>query len=285
MVNGGFGKTTKFDLLSRLSREFCPVTLCIPAQTHLQDIEEQMTAAGLGYPIIAKPDVGERGRDVVLLNERDDLDEYCKAHTSRFLLQEMVSFPVELGILYCRLPNSKTGCISSMGIKEFRRVRGDGKSQLKDLALRAVGPGPIFDEIRRFNAGAWNSVPPDGLQCELLQVGHRNRGVTFRDARSLITPEIERLFDRITAPLDGFHFGRFDVKTPSLEALSKGILKILEVNGTDSLPIHIFDPAISTLNCYRDLYSHWRRISEISSENRCRGHIPVALNKFISSLK
>lgn len=83
----------------------------------------------------------------------------------------------------------------------------------------------------------------------------------------------------------GFHFGRFDIKVKSIENLIVGNnLKILEVNGVNSLPIHIFDPSYSTYKCYKDLHEHWRLIYTISKQNVAIGNHPIKTKDLIREI-
>ncbi|HPI55083.1 MAG TPA: hypothetical protein PLU10_10345, partial [Chitinophagaceae bacterium] len=50
-------------------------------------------------------------------------------------------------------------------------------------------------------------------------------------------------FDTICAQIDGFYFGRFDLRVNSIEDLLQGNnIQIMELNGLTSDPAHIFDP-------------------------------------------
>ena len=70
--------------------------------------------------MILKPDKGERGKEVFLIQDFDQLVEKVKnSHYSTLLLQTYCSYPNEAGILFYRYPNQKQGVISSVTTKEF----------------------------------------------------------------------------------------------------------------------------------------------------------------------
>src|SRR5207244_1061456 len=62
---------------------------------------------------------------------------------------------------------------------------------------------------------AW--VPADGERVQLVEIGNHCRGAVFYDGSWIITPELEAIIDRISRSYPGFYFGRFDVRTPSLD--------------------------------------------------------------------
>ncbi|MEM1245983.1 MAG: hypothetical protein AAGK22_06400, partial [Acidobacteriota bacterium] len=69
--------------------------------------------------------------------------------------------------------------------------------------------------------------------------------------------------------IDGLHVGRFDLKTPSLRHLLCGQeLKILELNLTGSLPLHVWDECLSWRETLRELDAHWQPVAD---DNRRRG--------------
>ena len=68
-----------------------------------------------------------------------------------------------------------------------------------------------------------------------------------------------------------FYIGRFDLKTESIDELLKGNFKVIELNGVNSEPCHIFHPGRSIFLAWRDLFQHWKRIADISITNHANG--------------
>jgi hypothetical protein len=50
---------------------------------------------------------------------------------------------------------------------------------------------------------------------------------------------------------------------------------VLELNGVNSEPCHIFHPGRSLFLAWRDLFKHWKRIADISIANHKNG-VPYA---------
>ena len=113
-----------------------------------------------------------------------------------------------------------------------------------------------------------------GEEKVLEEIGNHNRGTTFLDAHELICEELVQRFDEGASTLHEWYFGRFDVRTASYEEMLKGNFKVVEVNGVNSEPAHIYDPGMSLMKAYRDLFRHWNTIFRISRENRQRGFLP-----------
>jgi hypothetical protein len=75
--------------------------------------------------------------------------------------------------------------------------------------------------------------------------------------------------------LPEYYYGRFDLKVPSLQDLCQGKnLKIMEVNGVNSEPAHIYEPETKLSTAMKTLLNHWKIIYEISKMNRKRGLSP-----------
>ena len=86
------------------------------------------------------------------------------------------------------------------------------------------------------------------------------------------TPELETRIDEISRSFEGFYFGRFDIRTPSVEDFKAGRnFKIVELNGVTSEATHIYDPRNSLMDAYRVLFEQWRLAFEIGAKNRERG--------------
>ena len=87
----------------------------------------------------------------------------------------------------------------------------------------------------------------------------------------MINHQLSKSFDGISKKIDGFYFGRFDLRVASLENLNEGKVKILELNGCGAEPAHIYQPGFSFWMALKVLYRHWQDIFRISMENKERG--------------
>ena len=69
----------------------------------------------------------------------------------------------------------------------------------------------------------------------------------FTDAHGLVTPALVTAVDRASQAMPGFYFGRFDLRSASVDDLRAGRFTIIELNGVTSEPTHIYDPGCSVL--------------------------------------
>ena len=70
------------------------------------------------------------------LNSETALKNYLKKYNSiNLLLQEFIDLKNECGIFYHRIPNNKEGKITSITLKKYLTVLGNGKSTIKQLIL------------------------------------------------------------------------------------------------------------------------------------------------------
>ncbi|MEM9556825.1 MAG: alpha/beta fold hydrolase [Acidobacteriota bacterium] len=229
--------------------------------------------AAHGLPVVVKPDVGERGRGVVIARDRDTLAATLAARTDSDLLIQRYVGGVELGIFYARRPDEATGRILSITDKRLPRVTGDGTSTLERLILadpRAVAMAKVY--LARFESRL-DEVPADGETVRLVEVGTHCRGALFLDGAAYRTSELEAAVDEIACSFDGFQFGRFDLKAPSFEHFERGEgLQVLELNGLSSESTHIYDPRHSFAYGWRTLAAQWALAFEIGAAQHARGH-------------
>ena len=71
--------------------------------------------------------------------------------------------------------------------------------------------------------------------------------------------------------VDGFFYGRYDLRCASYEALYNGEMKIMELNGAGAEPAHIYHPGFSIVEAYKVLFNHWKILGQISRANHKKG--------------
>ena len=274
---GGFFGESKMDILRQIPAEYLPKTIFIEKEMDLKSIVDKLIQTDLVYPIICKPDVGERGTQVEKLYSNYDLVEYLGNVQEDFIIQEFITYEIELGVLYYRYPDQATGKVSSITRKEFLSVVGDGKSTVEQLMQQTARARFQLDSMRkRIGDMGMEEVIKAGEKRILEPIGNHCRGTKFLDDNHLINSKIDKVFDKIALPIDGFHFGRFDMKVKSIEDLYEGKnIRIMELNGVSSEPGHIYDPKNTLWAAYRDLAHHWKIIADISIQQQRRGIMPV----------
>ncbi|MDO1448529.1 hypothetical protein Q0590_19790 [Rhodocytophaga aerolata] len=287
MELGGFGGYSKYNVIKQFSSELIPKTVLInSAVSDPEELLKQIKSQGLSFPLIIKPDVGERGWKVEKINHSQAFMEYLSQNRQKLLIQEYIDYPLEFGIMYHRMPGQARGYITSIVQKEFLSVTGDGKSTLQELFNRFTRTKYHLPMLLKLYKGELTKVLKPGEVLELVSIGNHARGTTFLNANHLITPGLVQVFDNISRTIDGFYFGRYDIRVPGLEDLYAGRnIKILELNGANSEPAHIYDPQMRISHAYKHLFRHWHILFNISMQNHKKGHSFTPLLKAMTILR
>ncbi len=269
---GGLVGESKSDILDKIPHQWKPKGLLIPAHCSHEDCLRQLQSAALPFPLIAKPDIGERGLLVELISDSLALKTWRELHPVDVLIQEYIAYPNEVSVLHFRFPGQQTGRISSITLKKYLSVQGNGRDTLGQLIRDYPRARLQEDKLRLSHAQRWNDVPAKGEEIVFHTIGNHSKGCMFLDGRHLNSEQLLQTFDQINSHLDGIFYGRYDIKCASFEALTQGRdFYILEFNGVKSEPAHIYQPGYPILRFYRDILWHWKVIWHISRENHRRG--------------
>ncbi len=281
MNAGGIAGEGKLNLLSKIDPKFVPATLLVNALQDFDSIDILLDNHGIEFPCIVKPNGSERGIGVEIIHSTKELNEYFEKRQGDYLIQELIHAPIELGILYHRFPNGNSG-ITSIVRKEFLRISGDDKHTIEQLIRDSTRARFRLDYLLNKFQGRLHEILSSGQTLLLEPIGNHNRGTAFLNANELITTELISIFNEITGSLEGFNYGRFDLKVSSLADLLNGEgIRILEVNGVESEPAHIYDPEMSLFKAYTDVAKHMRLISEIARANKRTGIRTLPFRNFI----
>jgi hypothetical protein len=269
---GGLLGESKMDVLSKIPVEFVPCTVLLAPKAIELDITKAMAEAGVTFPLIAKPDMGERGWRVEKVQSMSQLVDYASSSPVPFLLQALVDGPLELGVFYYRMPGDGAGRISSIVQKAFLSVCGNGVNTLQELIYKDDRALLQWESLRQTFSTRLDDVLPYGQSLELVSIGNHCKGTLFLDASHQIDAALEALFDHISLPIEGFYFGRYDLRCTSWADLAAGRnIKILELNGAGAEPAHIYQPGYSLFKGWSVLLHHWQILGEIARENHRRG--------------
>ena len=239
---------------------------------------------GLSFPCVLKPDAGQRGLGVAIIRNRQALTAYFEVPRPVTVVQEYVP-GFEFGVFYYRMPGQPRGHIYSITEKRFPIVIGDGKHDLEYLILkdaRAVCMAPLYlrlMEDRRY------TVPAEDESVQLVELGTHCRGAVFHDGRWIKTTELERAIDELSLGFDGFYFGRYDVRVPSLDEFRAGRgFKVIELNGVTSESTNIYNPGNALFDAYPVLFKQWKIAFKIGDRNRRLGVKPASVTEFFKAL-
>ncbi len=279
---GGLVGESKTHILSGLGEQAVAPWRALepgPEQDRRQAIERFQQAQENPWPVVLKPDVGERGSGVTIARDPTDIANFLSSTQGPAIVQQYIS-GVELGVFWVRMPDEPSGRIFSVTHKQLPAVIGDGQSTIEKLILqdaRAIAMADTY--LRRFQSRL-GEVPAAGERLRLVEVGTHCLGAVFVDGSQYVTPEMEAAVGRIANRMEGFYFGRFDLRAPSFGHFQRGEqISVLELNGVTSEATHIYDPKHRIWQAWRILFEQWRLAFEIGRRNREMGHSPASLSR------
>lgn len=242
-------------------------------------LDERLRGASLGYPVIAKPDIGWCGYGVRLLASPADLAAYLAAFPAEetFLLQRYLPEPGEAGLFYMRDPDAPAGRLIGILLRHYPSVTGNGRESIATLVARDArlrrGTGDAL------HAGRYDParVLPAGTTLRLSTVASTRVGGAYEDGSVHATPALTARVDAIAKDMGLFLVGRFDVRFRSLAGLQRGEFTIMEVNGAGSEAVHAWDPRYAVRDVYRIVFAKQRELFRIAAANRRLGHPPIGL--------
>lgn len=226
-----------------------------------------MQAHDLSYPIVMKPDFGQRGQQVSVVRTADDMFSYLRSASGDVLVQQHIEGE-EFGLFYMRLPNETKGTVFSITEKTFPVLVGDGISSLEKLILEQDRTHYMARYLLALHQERLDLVLAEGASFKVVEIGSHCRGSVFLDGNQHRTDALIAKVDEISADIEGFYFGRYDIRVPSVDDLQAGDnIKVLEVNGLTSESTNIYDPSYSVFDAYRILFKQWRLAFAIGQQN------------------
>jgi len=303
---GGFigeSKAEILDLVPAPQRKWVARWITVVGGEDVNVVEQAMREAGLDFPVVAKPDVGQRGAGVQPIYGLHDLRTYTEAFPVgvTFVVQEFAGgaggpgrpedHPSgfgdarEAGVMWWRKPGEEQGVISSITLKVFPEVRGDGRLTLGELIDADPRARYIARTYRKRHRGDLDRVLDDGEVFPLVFAGNHCQGAIFRDGTALVTPELSARIEGISHSIPDFWFGRFDIRFDDLGSFLAGEdIKIIEINGASAEATHIWDASTTLREAYRVLFEQFEVLFSIGAANRKRGVKPLSLRRFIHDL-
>ncbi|VTR92915.1 atp-grasp domain protein : SNARE-like domain protein OS=Leptospira vanthielii serovar Holland str. Waz Holland = ATCC 700522 GN=LEP1GSC199_2322 PE=4 SV=1 [Gemmata massiliana] len=286
---GGIVGESKAEILTKLPAQWVVPTLFAPPGEHsdrLQLVREALRARGWDFPLVLKPDAGQRGAGVKKIHDMTDVEKYLRSNPGAVLVQPFHAGPFEAGVFYYRLPGEARGAIFSVTDKVFPVVTGNGHSTLEQLVWahpRYRMQATTF--LTRHDTDK-DRVLGLGEEFPLALAGNHCQGTLFRDGAHLVTPELVAVFDKITKSFDGFFIGRFDVRySDPAEFRSGRGFAVVELNGATSESTNLYDPSWPLWWAYCVLFRQWELLFRIGAANRSRGHQPVGPRELLNLLR
>lgn len=244
------------------------------------ELQQAMDAAGLFFPVIAKPDLGLCGYGVRRVDSMEDLQAYLAAFPAgeTVVLQHYLEQDGEAGIFYVRDPDSGLGRIIGLALRYYPRVTGDGVRSIAELMASDARASRMAASPRHDGVAGAQRIPAAGEVVRLATIGSTRVGGLYRDGGAFATPQLLAAIDAIARDMPRFHFGRFDVRFDNLRSLAEGRgFTIMEVNGAGSEAIQAWDPDIGLFKGLGMVFEKQRILFAIGNAMRGRGVKPMSL--------
>ncbi len=252
------------------------------------------------YPLVLKPDAGQRGYGVRIVKNEHDARDYLARMTRPVVAQEYHPGPIEIGVLWIRETDEsnaqpgRIGRVFSVTAKEFPSLEADGTHTIEQLIYRHRRFRMQADMLLERLAGRRLEIPERSETVPLGSIGNHAMGAIFRDGAHLRSPELEAWIDSaaaafradvpdgVTLPAgdNGLDFGRFDIRVRSIEdlAAARG-LGIIELNGTTAESTNIYDPDRSVWWAWGVLCRQWKALFALGAQRRAQGVRPMRLGE------
>ena len=269
---GGFEGESKREMYIQLPPLSYPKSIYISPSLSFSEVEILIDQNGFGYPFAVKPDTGMMGFMFRKIDNAHQLKQYHKAMPADYIVQDLITYPVEVSVFYYRLPNEEKGTITGFIKKEMLEVVGDGKTTLWNLILQHSSARFRLDEMRSKHESRLNDIIPEGEIFRLSWAGNLSRGGRLISLEHEKDERLLKVFDDISHYAKHFYYGRYDIKCLSIEDLKQGKnFCILEYNGCGAEPHHIYGNGNTLLQAYKIVLHHWNTLYKISKYNNNTG--------------
>lgn len=267
--SSGNGTESKYETILLVPEKHRPKSILVKPNDDFNEVLSKIQEQQISFPLIAKPDIGFRGLLVKKIASENELKSYLEKYPIDIIIQEFLDYENECGVFYHRNPNSDTGKISSLTLKRFLSVVGNGKSTLKELILKDERASLYIDLFSEIHKEKMNSIPKNEETIKLTAIGNHSKGTQFINGNHLISNKLINTFDKLSKEIPGWYYGRVDIKYNTFEELENGCdFKVLEINGIIAEPTHIYDAENYTyLEALKAIRTHWKSLYNIATEN------------------
>ena len=120
---GGMGLMDKEEMYKLIDPSWYPKTMYFFPYQSRRDLISSMELNGFHFPVLMKPAMGCRGRGVVVVHSMEQFSELLDNISAKFVIQDLVDYPNEIGVFYVKFPGDSKGFISGIVAKRSRNSR------------------------------------------------------------------------------------------------------------------------------------------------------------------
>ncbi len=280
---GGMFFESKWKIFELIPKQYFPETIIIREEDSEEILLSKLNKNTIQFPLIAKPDRGERGTNVEVMSTEEELIAYKKQYKVDFLIQAYCKYPLEFSIFYYKNPDKENGIITSITFKELLSVIGDGVSTINKLIEKSDRAFLQLPVLQKKLDTQINKILPIGTKQVLVPTGNHCKGATFLDYGNIIDDQLTQTFNTISNQIKGFYFGRYDLLCTSIEDLKQGKnIAIVELNGAGAEPGHIYEPGYPFLKGQQAIFSHFNMMFTASTTNHKKGVKYLSLREYFA---
>lgn len=269
---GGFDGESKREMYALLPPGSYPRSVFVSPCTPFDQVEGLLGMHRLEYPLAVKPDIGKMGFMFRRICSQAELKNYHRRINGDYIIQEFVTYPLEVSVFYYRFPNAPKGTITGFIRKDFLEVTGDGRSTLWQLMRSYPRVQFRLEEMKAKHREKLDRVLAVGEKYCLSPALNLSRGGKLVSLESEKDDKLLKIFDDLSRCAGGLFYGRYDIKCKSIEDLKRGMnFSILEYNGSGAEPHHVYGNGYSLLKACSILVSHWKVLYRISKMNADKG--------------
>ncbi len=264
---GGMHFASKFKIQESIGKEIFPDTFLIDAELHDSEKIKILKKAlqDFGSPVILKPDKGMVGFAIIKIQTTDDIPKALKLLNYDYLAQKFLPGNIEHGVFWER--HKGKGIISGINQKHFPTVSGDGISTVIELARKHPRYTSEWESFLPELKNKNEVLAPQKSQ-EISSLGSHTMGCVFTDETHIKTQALEDKLTKLLCRAPGYNFGRLDIKSESVEQFLRGELGVIEANGVESRPTHMYDPKYGFWKAMKIQWDYALRWSTIAQEHR-----------------
>lgn len=285
MEFGGIVEESKWDMYVRGPKKNTPKTALLPLIQKREELEKFLLDHSFEFPLIVKPDLGMRGKGILKIENIEDLLAFNPDPKFKYLIQEFLSFSKEIGLFIFKNPEDQQWVISSIMERGFPKILGDGKSNIEELIRK---DDRLFLQLKRWKDNKrfdFNQVLKKGEGLVLDHIGNHRLGTKFIDAQEKLNPKLLLAISKYCEKIEGLEYGRLDIVFDSWDELNEGEnFSVIEINGANAEPAHIYDPKHSLFFAWNSLFYHFKVQYLIAKNARKNGLKAVSQAKAWSLL-
>lgn len=283
---GGMEGEPKREMYDLLPKGSFPTTVNVLPSESFDAVNQRLLDHKIEFPFVVKPEVGGQGILFRKINNEIQFHHYHHQVPVEYIVQSLVTFPMEVSVFYIRHPLEQKGSVTGFLHKIPLQVTGDGRSSLHDLVMNHPKASKRADELKGQHLSNWDQIIPEGEKYMLSYAANHNRGAHFVDLKDHIDDHLVAVFDQLSHQVNDFFYGRYDIMCNSIDDLKAGKnFAILEYNGCGAEPNHFYDTGYTLLGAYKEILKHWKALYEISTFNRKQGIKPWSFMKGYRFLK